>query len=858
MSDISAGNDGLNSEICKFADSLPYWMKYLCSILLADEAIGEKEVETASIFFLQEAGLVPATDKPPISISLTGTKNSDYKKDLFLSSLRNIQGVNALVENQHIAFHPKLTVLYGINGSGKSGYIRLLKKAFHSRNPEDILKNIYIETGHKAIKADIDFTSQGEFFTYTYPDDVERSEFRQFSIFDNKSVHVHLNNKNAFEFRPSGLGFFADLIDAVKRVEDRLELAIVAINESKDYSTLFDEESAIKEHVKGLSAATNLAELKKLIPITEDEKQNRIALEEKKAQLQTLKKDKEIEQLNEYIMLLSRLKASIETNNTCFTSEQLTAVYAAIADLTTKESIAKQEGIDNFKTHRIANVGSPEWKGFVEAARAFAVQQGETYPDADDFCILCQQPLSDNARKLINAYWVFIKSQAEQDVKAAQVVLNGFRVAYAGLKFDLLPEDSVLTKWLGQAKETTDAITGSLEAQNELAAAIVSDIDTRSTAGRQPYQVDTSIIDKLVASVTQQIQKLEKEDPAVELKTIQDKITLYNHKEKLEQHITHIEEHVKNLLWVDIATKAKAKISKKKITDKEKELSAKYFNEAYIEAFNNECEALNCDIGIDVTHTGSAGTSYRQLSLKGLSPVHVLSEGEQKIISLSDFLAEMRFSEITRGIIFDDPVTSLDNERKTQIARRLVEEATKKQVVVFTHDLVFVSVLISMCEDLNAEFFSHWIEKGSNGPGHVFLNNAPSHDKKYRNATIPREHYKEANKAGCPPEQKEFYIKNAFAALRTCYEVFVISDLFSNVVQRFNDRVSVDSIKNVYFTDELAAELHDNFSLCCRYMEGHTHSDAYAYQKPTLENLNEEINRYEALKKKVKDAKKAK
>jgi hypothetical protein len=41
-------------------------------------------------------------------------------------------------------------------------------------------------------------------------------------------------------------------------------------------------------------------------------------------------------------------------------------------------------------------------------------------------------------------------------------------------------------------------------------------------------------------------------------------------------------------------------------------------------------------------------------------------------------------------------------------------------------------------------------------------------------------------------------------------------------------------------------------------MEGHSHSDNFQYQKPTPEDLNSAIQKYEAIRKKIKDAKKAK
>jgi hypothetical protein len=39
-------------------------------------------------------------------------------------------------------------------------------------------------------------------------------------------------------------------------------------------------------------------------------------------------------------------------------------------------------------------------------------------------------------------------------------------------------------------------------------------------------------------------------------------------------------------------------------------------------------------------------------------------------------------------------------------------------------------------------------------------------------------------------------------------------------------------------------------------MEGHSHSDKYAYKKPNIEDLQDEIQRFNDVKKKLKDLKK--
>src|SRR5690606_23840783 len=68
----------------------------------------------------------------------------------------------------------------------------------------------------------------------------------------------------------------------------------------------------------------------------------------------------------------------------------------------------------------------------------------------------------------------------------------------------------------------------------------------------------------------------------------------------------------------------------------------------------------------------------------------VLSEGEHRCVALAAFMAELATTENKSGIVFDDPVSSLDHMHREAVAKRLVAEATHRQVVVFTHDLAFL------------------------------------------------------------------------------------------------------------------------------------------------------------------------
>ena len=75
-----------------------------------------------------------------------------------------------------------------------------------------------------------------------------------------------------------------------------------------------------------------------------------------------------------------------------------------------------------------------------------------------------------------------------------------------------------------------------------------------------------------------------------------------------------------------------------------------------------------------------------------------------------------------------------DDERKSEIAERLVKESLKKQVIIFTHDLVFVSNILVKSENTKNAILCHWIESRDGKPRQVWLNNSPSYEKEYRNA----------------------------------------------------------------------------------------------------------------------------
>lgn len=837
----------LEGDIVAFTQALPYWAQFLAERLLSGWQLSDADYQQAYQFLLEDAGLLEKSARTDIKIVCKGGFG-DYKNDLQLKKITGVMGINALVPDQVLELGANLTIIYGANGSGKSGYIRLLNNVFITKGDKTILPNIH-DTGTPAIKAaEFTFESDGKTLDLKYPEDCGEAVFKQFSVFDEKAVHAHLNQKNQFEFRPAGLSFFADLNESYKKMEELMQTNVDIKSLRTDYTALFDGESGIKTLLSQLSAKTEKSDLQGFMPFTAEDKAERIKLEAAKAELMALKKDKEIEDLQQQHGLLETLKQSTQHINRFFSDEQLTKAANKIKDCLLKEQAASSHDISQFEKAGHQEIGGIEWREFLTAADAFARKQDKEdmkYAQPDDNCLFCQQPLTAEARALINTYWSFIKSKAEQENKDAQAALQSSKDALSKIDLKILPDTGILHKWLTEnhAAELA-ALTKQLKAQKSLQAKLVADIEAKKVNAYEAVQIDTVPLDTLMTGITTKIAELNEDKPMEAVEKLQKQITLLNHREKLADHLPGIEKAIDNLKWCDSAAKAKSKINKRDITNREKELSGLYFNQAYIDQFNAECTRLKGDFGINVNHTGSGGTSFRQLTLKGKTPSDILSEGEQKVISLADFLAETILSGVNKGIVFDDPVNSLDEKRKGNIAERLINESANRQIVVFTHDLVFVSQMITFCQENGREHVCHWIEQRDGKPGYISLKNAPSYEKEYRNQNIPLKYAADAKKIGTSAKEREFLIKEGFTSLRTCYETLVINSLFKNVVQRFNERISMEAFKEVNFTTEMRNELYAGFTECCKYMEGHSHSDALPYRKPELSDLDAEIQRY--------------
>ena len=204
---------------------------------------------------------------------------------------------------------------------------------------------------------------------------------------------------------------------------------------------------------------------------------------------------------------------------------------------------------------------------------------------------------------------------------------------------------------------------------------------------------------------------------------------------------------------------------------------------------------------------------------KGYKLDSILSEGEQKIASLAGLLAELNTAKHNNGIIFDDPVTSLDHQFRNKIAKRLVEEAIVRQIVLFTHDIAFLFDLQYFARKLNVPVHMQNIRKDGALSGIVYNSNTwHAQNVKDRLKTLKEEAESlKQKKQSLTKEKRNEKAGVLYGRLRETWERVVEEVLFDGVITRFGQEVQTQRLRKVYIDDEDYKCIFFNMKECAKF-----------------------------------------
>lgn len=128
-------------EILMWSSSRPDWQRDALRRLMTSGKLSETDIDKLMQQCKAVHGLAQSTQTIPLQARHLPNRGAGLEA-VTLNGLTHHRGVNALATDQKIEIGPALTIVYGANGAGKSGYTRILKRACRARGAEEILGNV--------------------------------------------------------------------------------------------------------------------------------------------------------------------------------------------------------------------------------------------------------------------------------------------------------------------------------------------------------------------------------------------------------------------------------------------------------------------------------------------------------------------------------------------------------------------------------------------------------------------------------------------------------------------------------------------------------------------------------------------
>jgi energy-coupling factor transporter ATP-binding protein EcfA2 len=327
----------------------------------------------------------------------------------------------------------------------------------------------------------------------------------------------------------------------------------------------------------------------------------------------------------------------------------------------------------------------------------------------------------------------------------------------------------------------------------------------------------------LSETLAQEAATLEKAADETARKAMQAEFNELDARLKLAKVKASVMKAISNLSLEAKLTKCVKAVKTNAISKKATELAAAVVSQELAEALNNEFKALAAErLSVSLQSRSAKGKTLHKLKLgvsQAKKPGEVLSEGEQRAIAIGSFLAEVNLGGGAGGVVFDDPVSSLDHKRRERVATRLAQEALKRQVIIFTHDVYFVSVMMDEAARLGADCVTQSLTRRPEGYG-VADPKLPFEvmGTKARVGELRNLQVKIAGlyaKGDEPEHRKE--TADAYRQLRIAWERAVEEILFRNVVIRFRKGISTQPLVGVVVEDSDYALIESQMTKCSNY-----------------------------------------
>lgn len=614
-----------------------------------------------------------------------------------LKEIRNVENVNLLAEGQALRFESGLNVVFGSTGAGKSGYGRLLRRlcrpadgpallhnAFDARSKDrPQMANVQIAIGGEAREISVDLAGP-----------VDRA-LSSMSVFDSARAPLCVSKPNVVEHVPEALLLLRRLAEAQEALQGRLKERIGVLQGELPIPGL-DPWSDARGVVEGLSAETDPAELERLTTLTDEERGEMKQVDAALAALGSKDGQELAAVARSRAQAAENVAGTLKKASEALSDGHLEAIAdlrARLEEATTAENLL---AADTFSEQAHPGTGQEEWLRLWESARAFVEAGDGDFPSHEDetACPLCQQDLSEETRQRLAKFEEFERSDHREKIAALAAELSQALEALPDVEVIETLVEASLTGVPDEVVAFAAKVVGVFSARVEFARS------SGKAAGDMPPPPELPSLDPIHAYAEGQATAAEAQtaahDEASQRRLLDRRAELHG-RDELAAVMPVVRKRVAALVEIARCKQAAGELKTSSISARLRSLQDGVVTDRLRTAIIEELKALDLlTAEIDVMGKAKGGRTAIEFKLRGSSEVKVgdvLSEGEQRALALAFFLAESSASQGRSAIVLDDPASLLDLERCEHIARRLVEEARRRQVIVFTHDLAFAQML---------------------------------------------------------------------------------------------------------------------------------------------------------------------
>jgi hypothetical protein len=817
----------LQKRIFNWSEKLPGWQRGLMR-LLCDGPLDEAARARVLAVLLGEA---EASELPPLELADLPADEGAYGT-VELREIRNLQNINSLAGDQALSFGPGLNIVFGENGAGKSGYGRLARRVCRAAEPGEVLHDVF-DPGKAEAPQTAEFVLAVDGEEQLAEVDLAEEPPRILSAvtaFDANCAEFCVSRSNTIEHTPRPLRLLKELVEAQGELAEQLAEEIDALRDALPELPELDDPAAAALLVRVELGEASLAEVEAFARLTEAELTELRQLEEAEATIAS-DRSRELETAaKKRATAVERLATRLEDAWGRLDHEVLEEIAELRARLARASAAVDQVAAEAFADQPQPGTGGEAWREMWEAARRFVEAGAGPFPDGGDdaTCPLCQQDLEAQARERMQRFEAFVSGNLREQVRLVDAALTEHLEALPDLD-ELRHTAEVAVAAAGeQLQAPADATLQALADR----LAIVTGRSEPSLAG----DLDLKPLRDYVA-----VQVAEAEGFAVlrnerDRSRIEARLRELRARQAIAAARADVLAHLEGMEAVAAREEARRALSTQSISHRIRELSRLAITDRLREALELEIGELDPIANrVELKASASKGKPAVQFKLRseGREKVgKVLSTGEQTALATAFFLAELRVSSERSAILLDDPVSSLDHQRREHVATRLVEEAAKRQVVVLTHDLVFVYYLQEKAEELGIEVHGQALERAFHSVG-VVASELPWEVKSPMDRAKALRHELKAKliplyKGNDPAYEAE--AQRWRLELRKAYERMIEVYVLGGTVERQARNIRIRNLHKVRWSAELAREI----DAAVKELSGGAHQEPLGRQSPAL------------------------